>query len=64
MGKVTSKDVAQLAGVSQTTVSFVLNKRSSASISQKRQKKCCGPPKRWAMPFPAESTKSTPSLWA
>src|SRR5262245_34677032 len=33
-GKVTSKRVAELAGVSQTTVSFVLNNVDSANISE------------------------------
>lgn len=39
MKKVTSTDVARLAGVSQTTVSFVLNNRLDISISQQTRKK-------------------------
>ena len=39
MKKVTSTDVAKLAGVSQTTVSFVLNNRSDISISEETRNK-------------------------
>lgn len=39
MKKVTSTDVAKLAGVSQSTVSFVLNNRTDISISQQTRKK-------------------------
>ena len=39
MKKVTSCDVARLAGVSQTTVSFVLNNRTDISISEKTRQK-------------------------
>jgi LacI family transcriptional regulator len=37
--KVTSKQVAELAGVSQTTVSFVLNRVVSANISEETQQR-------------------------
>lgn len=39
MKKVTSTDVANLAGVSQTTVSFVLNNRTDISISEETRNK-------------------------
>lgn len=39
MAKITSKDVAKQAGVSQTTVSFVLNNRADASISPETRKR-------------------------
>src|SRR5271165_6862483 len=37
--RLTSKQVAQLAGVSQTTVSFVLNNVDSANISEKTKQR-------------------------
>lgn len=39
MKKATSRDVARLAGVSQTTVSFVMNNTSGVSISEETRRK-------------------------
>ena len=60
MGKVTSKDVAQLAGVSQTTVSFVLNKRSSASISPETTEKVLRAAKALGYAIPRREHKKHP----
>ena len=42
MKRATSKDVAKLAGVSQTTVSFVMNNTPNVSLSEETRKKCAG----------------------
>ena len=39
MKRATSKDVAKLAGVSQTTVSFVMNNTPNVSLSEETRKK-------------------------
>ena len=39
MKRATSKDVAKLAGVSQTTVSFVMNNTPGVSLSEETKKK-------------------------
>ncbi len=39
MGRVTTHDIARLAGVSQSTVSFILNKSNKASISDMTRQK-------------------------
>ena len=39
MKRATSKDVAKLAGVSQTTVSFVLNNTPGISLSDETRRK-------------------------
>ena len=60
MGKVTSKDVAQLAGVSQTTVSFVLNKRSGVSISPETTEKVLRAAKALGYAIPRREHKKQP----
>ena len=39
MKRATSKDVAKLAGVSQTTVSFVINNTPGVSLSEETRRK-------------------------
>ena len=54
---VTSSDVAEKAGVSQATVSMVLNHKYNVSFSRETVEKVEMPPASWATVFPGTEAK-------
>ena len=55
--KVTSSDVAEKAGVSQATVSMVLNHKYNVSFSRETVEKWKARPENWAISFRATKIK-------
>lgn len=67
--KVTSTDVAKRAGVSQATVSMVLNQKYNVSFSRETIKKVNRQQRSWDIPMrksrvPPEYACAVPYLWS
>ncbi|EOT23717.1 hypothetical protein C805_03000, partial [Eubacterium sp. 14-2] len=60
MQRTTIKDIAAAAGVSHTTVSYVLNKNPNQKISDKTRRKVIETARKWwrpSLPFGGRSSK-------